>query len=72
MLVTLTSSGAFLVLGVSSFTRWGTGSDRGTVATAADAQRWAKKQTNKKKTSLVKSVSLLRHDAWQPLQPFQL
>ena len=39
MLITLTSSGSFLVLGVGSFTRWGTGSDKGTVATAADAQR---------------------------------
>ena len=37
---TLTSSGGFLAFGVDSFTRWGTGSDRGTVATAADAQRW--------------------------------
>ena len=37
---TLTSSGGFLVLGVGSCTRWGTGSDRGTVAAAADAQRW--------------------------------
>ena len=37
---TLTSSGVFLVPGVGSCTRWETGSDRGTVATAADAQRW--------------------------------
>ena len=41
---TLTSSGVFLLTGVGSFTRWGTGSDRGTVATAADAQRWERRK----------------------------
>ena len=40
MLLTLTSSGVFLVIGDGSCTRWGTGSDRGTVAAAADAQCW--------------------------------
>ena len=37
---TLTSSGGFLVVGVLSSAKWGTGSDKGTVTVAADAQRW--------------------------------
>ena len=52
---TLTSSGVFLVPGVGSCTRWGTGSDRGTAATAADAQRWDK--------------SNLYNHMQQPIQP---
>jgi len=39
VVLTLTSSGVFLVMGAFSCPRWGTGSDRVTVAAAADAQR---------------------------------